>query len=84
MIALRGAPDEARRWFAASREDLIDHGAVLLVPHVDADEALMEVRLGSRGDKANARRRLDDARRRLELLGLDRLLPRIDRIASEL
>ncbi|HMQ25228.1 MAG TPA: AAA family ATPase, partial [Acidimicrobiales bacterium] len=50
VAALRGKPDDAREWFAAARRVLTEEEAVALLPAVDHDEALMEVRLGADGD----------------------------------
>lgn len=50
VAALRGKPDDARAWFAEARRVLTEEEAVALLPAVDHDEALMEVRLGADGD----------------------------------
>ena len=50
VAALRGAPGEAREWFAEARRVLTESEAVALLPAVDHDEALMELRLGAAGD----------------------------------
>jgi len=52
IAALRGAPAEARDWFARARSVLADEGAETLLVKVDHDEALMELRLGADGSRA--------------------------------
>ncbi len=84
LCALCGRSDEARVWFQRAHDRLTDQGAILLLPHVCCDEALMEARLGSAGDRANGRRRLDQAREWVERIGLPKLLPRIDGVAAKL
>ena len=84
LSALAGRNHEARAWFQRAHDRLTDQGAVLLLPYVCCDEALMEARLGSAGDLANGRRRLDEARKWVERIGLPKLLPRIDGVAAKL
>lgn len=52
VAALQGRPDEAREWFAEARRVLAEEEAVALLPAVDHDEALLELRLGAAGDPA--------------------------------
>lgn len=52
VAALRRAPGEARGWFVEARRVLTESEAVALLPGVDHDEALMELRLGNAGDPA--------------------------------
>jgi hypothetical protein len=84
LAAVAGRPDEARSWFQQSHERLTQQEAITLIPHVACDEALMELRLGPRGDRTNARRRLDEGRQMAERIGLPRLIERTDRLAKEL
>ena len=83
-MALRGRPDEARSWFQKSYERVLSQEAILLLPHIYCDEALMEARLGSKGDTANGLRRLGEARHWVDRIGLPKLLPRIDGIEAQL
>ena len=84
LCALTDRPDEARVWFQRSHDRLISREAILLVPHVCRDEALMEVRLGPAGDRTNGLRRIDQAREWIERIGLPNLLPRIDALSAQL
>ena len=84
LCALSGRPDEARIWFQRAHERLTAQEAILLLPYVCCDEALMEARLGGAGDRANGQRRLDDARAWVERIGLPKLMPRIDDVAAQL
>jgi class 3 adenylate cyclase len=84
LCALTGRYDEARHWFQQSHERLTAQEAILLLPHVCCDEALMEVRRGRRRDRQLARRRLDEARRWVDRIGLPNLLPRIEDLHSQL
>lgn len=84
LCALAGRHDEARAWFQQAHDRLNAQGAIMLLPYVCCDEALMEARLGRAGDRANARRRLDHAREWVERIGLPKLLPRIDGVAAKL
>ena len=52
LAAVRGVPGEAREWFAEARRVLAEEEAVTLLPAVDHDEALMELRLAAGGDPA--------------------------------
>jgi hypothetical protein len=83
LCALTGRPDEARSWFDRARQRIAAQEAILLMPHVCCDEALMEIRLGRDGDRANGLRQLDEARRWIDRIGLPRLLPRVERLTEE-
>ncbi len=61
-----------------------DQDAILLLPYVCCDEALMEAVLGSAGGRATGRRRLDHACEWVERIELANFLPRIDRVAANL
>jgi tetratricopeptide (TPR) repeat protein len=82
--SLTGRYDEARRWFQQSYDRLTAQEAITLIPHVCCDEALMELRCGAMGDRANGLRRLDEARRWVDQIGLPNLLPRIDDLQARL
>ena len=84
LCALAGRHDEARVWFQQAHDRLNAQGAIMLLPYVCCDEALMEARLGRPGERANARRRLDQAREWVDRIGLPKLLPRIDDVAAQL
>jgi hypothetical protein len=84
VCALTGRYDEARAWFQQSYERLTAQEAILLIPHVCCDEALMEIRRGRTGDRANGVRRLSEARRWVDRIGLPRLVPRIDDLQDQL
>jgi hypothetical protein len=55
-----------------------------VIPHVRCDDALMEIRRGRTGDRANGPRRLEEARRWGERIGLPNLVPRIDDLHDQL
>ena len=61
LCALTGRNDEARRWFQEAQDRLTDQEAILLLPHVCCDEAIMEIRLGTNGDRRRGLRQLDEA-----------------------
>jgi hypothetical protein len=84
LCALTGRHDDARGWFQQSYDRLTAQEAILLIPHVCCDEALMEIRRGPNRDRGNARRRLDEARRWVDRIGLPNLLPRIDDLEARL
>jgi hypothetical protein len=84
LCAVTGRYDEARSWFQQSYDRLTAQEALLLIPHVCCDEALMEVRRGRTGDRANGLRRIDEARRWVDQIGLPNLLPRIDDLQARL
>ena len=84
LCALTGRYDDARGWFQRAYERLTDQEAVLLLPHVYCDEVLMEIRRGTRRDRAHGRRCLDEARRWAERIGLPSFGPRIDDLQSRL
>jgi hypothetical protein len=84
LCALTCRYDEARGWFQQSYDRLATQEAVLLIPHVCCDEALMEIRRGPSRDRANGLRRLDEARRWVDHIGLPGLLPRIDNLEAQL
>jgi hypothetical protein len=84
LAALTGRFDDARGWFHQSYERLTSQEAVTLIPHVCCDEALMEIRRGPNGDRGNGLRRLDEARRWVDRIGLPKLLPRIDDLQTQL
>ena len=77
LCALTNRPSEARSWFQQSHDRLTTQEAILLQPHVCCDEALMEIRLGDAGDRANGLRRLDQATAWTQQIGLPALRPRI-------
>jgi class 3 adenylate cyclase len=83
LCALTGRPDEARAWFERARQRITANEAIVLIPHVCCDEALMEIRLGPRGDRVNGLRQLDEARRWIDRIGLPLLLPRVDRLTGD-
>ena len=84
LSALDGHPDDARRWFTRAHERLAAQQAILLIPHMCCDEALMEIRLGNTGDRRLGRRRLDEARRWIDHIRLPGLLPRVDNLDNRL
>jgi ATP/maltotriose-dependent transcriptional regulator MalT len=84
LCALTGRPDEARRWFQDAHDRITQQEAILLLPHVCCDEARMEIRLGTAGDRRNGLRRLDEARRWTDTIGLPAFAPRIDDLAEQL
>ena len=71
------------RWFD-HHDRLSAQETILLIPHVRCNEALMEIRLGPNRDRANGLRRLDEARRWVDRVGLTNLLPRIDDLTAQL
>jgi hypothetical protein len=84
LCALTGRYDEARGWFQQAYDRLTAEEAILLLPHVCCDEALMEVRRGPGRDRKLALRRLDEARRWVDRIGLPNHLPRIDDLRNQL
>ena len=84
VCALTGRLDEARAWFQRGIDRVTEQGAVLLIPHIAADAALAELRAGPAGDHSLARRRLGEARREVDRIGLPRLVPRLDALAAQL
>jgi hypothetical protein len=84
LCALTGRADEARMWFQRGRDKLLSQEAVVHLSELCCDEALMELRLGPAGDRANGLRRLDEARRWADRIGLPAHLPRIDALAAQL
>ena len=84
LCAVTGRPAEARVWFQRAYDRLTEQGAVLLLPHVAYDEALMEARLGADGDRVNGLRRLDEARAWAQRIGLPSLGARLDDLAARL
>ena len=84
LAALGGRPEEARDWFRQSYDRVIQQEAVTLLPHIACDEAVTELRLGSRGDRDNARRRLEEGHQVAERVGLAQLIERIDRLRADL
>jgi hypothetical protein len=83
LCALTNRPEEARTWFDRACQRITAQKAILLIPHVCCDEALMEIRLGRDADRANGLRQLDEARRWIDRIGLPRLLPRVGRLTDE-
>jgi hypothetical protein len=84
LCALTGRGDEARRWFQDAHDRITRQEAILLLPHVCCDEARMEIRLGADGDRRNGLRRLDEARRWTDTIGLPAFAPRIDDLNEQL
>ena len=84
LCAVTGRPAEARVWFQRAYDRLTEQGAVLLLPHVAYDEALMEARLGADGDRVNGLRRLDEAQAWAQRIGLPSLGARLDDLAARL
>ena len=84
LCALTGRYDEARGWFQQAYDRLEAQEAVLLLPHVCCDEALMEIRRGPGRDRRHALQRLDEARRWANHIGLPNLVPRIDDLHDQL
>jgi hypothetical protein len=84
LAAVAGRPDDARSWFEHSYARLRQQEAITLIPHVACDEARMELRLGPRGSRTNARRRLDEGRYMAERIGLNRLVEQADKLARQL
>jgi hypothetical protein len=84
LCALTFRYHEARAWFQQSYVRLTAQEAILLIPHVCCDEALMEIRRGPSRDRANGLRRLDEARRWVDRIGLPDLLPRIEDLQARL
>lgn len=78
LAAVRGAPDEAREWFGEARRVLAEEEAVALLPAVDHDEALMELRLGSGGDHGRFTECLAAARAGCAHPAMSAWLPRLD------
>ena len=70
LAALGSRPEEARDWFRQSYYRVIQQEAVTLLPHIACDEALTELRFGPRGDRDNARRRLEEGRQVAQRIGL--------------
>jgi hypothetical protein len=84
LCALTGRYDEARHWFQQSYDRLTAQEAILLLPHVCCDEALMEIRRGPDGDRRHGLKRLDEARHGVDRIGLPNLLPRIEELQDKL
>lgn len=84
LCAVTGRPEEAREWFRRATERLTERGAIVLLPYVACDEALMEVRLGGDGDRANGLRRLEEADDWAGRIGLPGQRPRIDELRASL
>jgi hypothetical protein len=84
LCALTNRYDEARDWFQQAYDRLTAQEAILLLPHVCCDEALMEIRRGPSRDRHRALRRLDEARRWVDRIGLPNRLPRIDDLRDQL
>jgi hypothetical protein len=62
----------------------MQHEAVILLPHIACDEALMELRLRPQGDRDNGRRRLQEGHLVAERIGLTSLIERIHRLRADL
>lgn len=84
LCALTGRADEARRWFQHAHDRITRQQAILLIPHVCCDEARLEIRLGNAGDRRHGLRRLDEARRWTDRIGLPAFAPRIDHLTEQL
>ena len=84
ICALTNRPDEARDWFQKAYDRVLAQEAIVLLPHIACDEALMEIRLGPAGNRANGHRRMHEARTWVGRIGLPKLLPRIESLASRL
>ena len=84
LCALTQRYDEAHGWFQQAYDRLTAQGAILLLPHVCYDEALMELRRGPSRDRDLALRRLDEATRWVDHIGLPNHVPRIDDLRSQL
>jgi hypothetical protein len=84
LSALTGRYDEARGWFQQAYDRLTVQEAILLIPHVCCDEALMEIRRAPDRDRANGLRCLGEARRWVDRIGLPNLVPRIDDLQARL
>lgn len=84
LCGLTGRHAEARTWFELARKKLTAQGARLLLPHVCLDEATMETRLGAAADRLNGRRRVAEALRMIDTVGLPALEPLARKRASEL
>jgi hypothetical protein len=57
---------------------------MLLIPHVCCEEALMEIRRGPDSGRTNGLRRLDEAGRWVDRIGMPNLRPRIEELTDEL
>jgi hypothetical protein len=84
LCALTGRYDDARDWFQQAYDRLTAQEAILLLPHVCCDEALMEIRRGRARDRHYALRRLDEAKRWIDHIGVPNLLPRVDDLRRQL
>jgi hypothetical protein len=84
LCAVSGRYDEARQWFQQAYDRLTAQEAILLLPHVYCDEALMEVRAGPAGDRHHGLHRLDQTRRWIDHIGVPNLLPRVDDLSDQL
>jgi hypothetical protein len=84
LCALTGRYDEARGWFQRAYDRLNTQEAILLLPHVYCDEALMEIRRGPNRDRRHALECLNEARRWVDRIGVPNLVPRIDDLHGQL
>ena len=67
-----------------AHDRLTAQGAILLLPNVCYDEALMEVRRGAGRDRDLALRRLDEAMRWVDHIGLPNHVPHINELRDQL
>jgi hypothetical protein len=84
LCALTGRFEEARGWFQQAYDRLKTQEAILLLPHVYCDDALMEIRRGPNRDRRHALECLDEARRWVDRIGLPNLVPRIEDLHGQL
>jgi len=84
LCALTGRYEDARGWFQQAYDRLKTEEAILLLPHVYCDEALMEIRRGPSRDRRHALECLDEARQWVDRIGLPNLVPRIDDLHDQL
>ncbi|HYF45518.1 MAG TPA: hypothetical protein VD926_04860, partial [Acidimicrobiales bacterium] len=83
LCAVTGRTDEARRWFAESRDALHEDGRHALLVSVDHDEALLELRLGTDGDPDRCANALSSARSGCEHPAMAPWLERLDELDAK-
>jgi hypothetical protein len=87
LRGLRSPPsryDEVSHCFQQPYDRLAAQEAILLLHHVYCDEVLMEIRRGPSRDRQLALRRLDEARRWVDQIGLPNHVTRIDDLRIQL
>ncbi len=84
LCALQGRHEEAIAWFAKARAVLDEQGARPLRAIVDFDEALMDARRATRGDRERAAALLDVALEQFRAIGMTGWIRRAESLLDEM